>query len=170
MASAAAGNCRVFTGDAGITVGVVSSMSRSIPKCAKARRTSASLSSGLCKHPSGRVRIRRQASASGAPAQALQAEPLLGPEALAVVASALLGQLVADAGGLVAAIETGRAEQQVPHRKQHREVAAPQRAGPLALVPHADGVVLAVKTRAHQQALTQPAEAQAGVGVRQALE
>src|SRR5688500_14246572 len=62
---------------------------------------------------------------AGAP---LQPQPLLRPEAAAVVAPALFGQLVAHAGGVVAVVEAGAAEQQVPQREQGGEVVAAQAA------------------------------------------
>jgi len=63
-----------------------------------------------------------------------------------VIAATILGQLVAYPGRLQTAVEPRRAEQNVPDREQHREVAAAQAARTsLTLMPDADGVMLSME-------------------------
>jgi hypothetical protein len=62
-----------------------------------------------------------------------------------------------------------RAEQRIPHRKQHREVAAADAPLAGAGIADTDAVVHAMKARAHQQPLADRTEAQPQVGMRQAL-
>ena len=98
---------------------------------------------------------------------ALERQPLLRPETATVVASALLGQLVMDAGGTVIRAEARGAEQHVPDREQRGEVVAAGRTRRRGVV--GDGMVMPVKARADQQAFADGAEMQAQVGVREAL-
>ncbi len=67
--------------------------------------------------------------------------------------------------------EDGGAEQHVPPREQHAEVATAQHAR-LArhLVPQADGVVQPMEAGRDQQPIAQPAEMQPHIGVLQALQ
>ena len=88
-----------------------------------ARRASSDLA-GLCRRL-GRRRFR----IALATRHALERQPLLRPETATVVASALLGQLVMDAGGAVVRTEARGAEQHVPDREQRGEVVAAGRAG-----------------------------------------
>ena len=87
-----------------------------------ARRASSDLA-GLC-----RRRARRRFRIALATRHALERQPLLRPETATVVASALLGQLVMDAGGAV--VRTERAvRNSASDREQRGEVVAAGRAG-----------------------------------------
>src|SRR5687767_1941088 len=96
--------------------------------------------------------------ASGASEEALQPEPLLGEKRLAVIPTF---QLVANSRGGTAVGEVRRAEQNVPERKQGREI-APESG---AFVSHAHRVVRAVEARTDQQPLAERAEPEARIRV-----
>ena len=74
--------------------------------------------------------------------------------------------MIAYAGGLQARCEIRRAKQHIPKRKKRREIDALI----LPLVPCADGMMPAMKRRAHQQPVTQPAEIHPRIDVRQTLD
>src|SRR5258706_2438320 len=96
------------------------------------------------------------------PGDTHECEPVLGPEAVAVEPAL---ELVLDTGRLHVTAPRRAAEQHVPPRKQHAEVAAVLR----ALVAVAHRVMPPMKRRADEQPFTQPAEIQADVRVLDAL-
>src|SRR5450830_1541380 len=96
---------------------------------------------------------------------AAQAQPLLLPEAAAILASgpahALAidaGQLVAHARARIARREIRGAQQHIPNRQDHAEVATAHAALAFRFMPHADRVVRAVETGRDQQPLADAAE------------
>ena len=99
--------------------------------------------------------------------QSLHPQPLLGAETTAVIALVL--DLIAYAGGVIALFEIGRAKKHIPARQQYAKVVAPQCCRTFAFMPDANAVMQPVKARADPEPLAQSAKPDPYIGVLEAF-